>query len=87
MWRLEMKSGTSIGIWALGYSEVDGNYVFDVYLEATEAEQKDRDLVITAHTPADPEKVMVAVASIPVDEVEDIHTTSWDKIPQPLVSA
>lgn len=80
MWRLQMKSGSVIGIWAGGYSKRDGNYVFDIYVEATEEEQG-QGVVITGLTPAHPERVTIAVASIPIDDVQEIETTDWEKIP------
>lgn len=87
MWRVRMKSGQTIGVWAGAVGEDNGNYVFDVYVEATDVEQKENGMVITANTPANPKRVMIAVASIPIEEVEDVEVVDWDKIPEPLVNA
>lgn len=65
-------------MWAGAYSEVDGRYVFDVLADATPDERADPELVITSENPTRPERITVAVASIPTHLVSEIWTRNWD---------
>jgi hypothetical protein len=76
-WRVTLKDGTVIGLWAGSYGESDGHYTFEVMAEAPVDQQTDEDLVISAKTPSKPERFMFVVARIPVDAVRDIETGHW----------
>lgn len=80
-WRITLKSGQTLGLLADSYEEEGEHYVFNVLVNASEEEQSDDHLVITARTPSNSERVLVAVAMIPVSEVEKILTAKWDPIP------
>ena len=79
-WRVTLKSGKVLGLIADAYGEVNGHYVFEVLVSAPEEEQALDRVIVTATTPSDPERVMIAVAAIPVDEVQDVSTGSWSDV-------
>lgn len=79
-WRLKMKNGSYVGIWAGGYGRVDGNYVFSILVEIAQEGQVG-DVVVFTRAPADPSRISIAVASIPIDDVESIETADWEKVP------
>ncbi|MYS19363.1 MULTISPECIES: hypothetical protein [unclassified Streptomyces] len=72
LWHLRMTNGGLAHIWADGYEEVDGSYVFDVLARVSLADQAH--LAVTGAAPADPEGVCVTVARIPMNAVQDLHT-------------
>lgn len=77
-WRITLKSGKILGLWASSYSEVGDYYVFDLLVDATEEERKDDHLVITARFPNNDERVIVTVAMVPVSVVDEVQTGKWD---------
>lgn len=78
-WRVTLKDGSVVGVWASAYGETDGHYTFEVLADATPAEQADEGLVISAETPSNPARIMFVVARIPKDAVRDILTADWDE--------
>ncbi|MET8545102.1 hypothetical protein ABZW03_31325 [Kitasatospora sp. NPDC004799] len=73
-WHVTLQSGALIELWADGYTEDEGAYLFSLLVRATEAEQAELD--VTARTPADPSRVAITVARIPLSEVRDLHTAA-----------
>lgn len=74
LWHVRLTGGALMHVWADGYSIVRGHYVFDVLATASVAYQAE--VEVTVRTPADPERVCIAVARIPVGAVEELHTAS-----------
>ncbi|MEY2242067.1 hypothetical protein ACN6K9_008360 [Streptomyces sp. SAS_267] len=72
LWHLRMVNGGLAHIWADGYEEVDGSYVFDVLATVSVADQPH--LAVTGTGLANPERVCVTVARIPMNAVQDLHT-------------
>ncbi|MFJ4592872.1 MULTISPECIES: hypothetical protein [unclassified Kitasatospora] len=73
-WHLTLDGGAVVELWADGYGVEGGAYVFSVLARATVAEQGQVDVV--ARTPADPTRVGVTVARVPVAAVWDVHTAT-----------
>ncbi|MBD0692027.1 hypothetical protein [Streptomyces sp. CBMA123] len=73
-WHLTLRDGAVLELWADGYGIEDGAYEFSVLVRATEEEQGGAEVV--ARTPADPGRVMVAVARLATASVQDVHTAS-----------
>ncbi|MFG2839790.1 hypothetical protein ACGFYE_32840 [Streptomyces zaomyceticus] len=72
LWHLRMVNGGLAHIWADGYAEVDGSYVFDVL--ATVPLDHQAHIAVTSSAPTRPESVCVTVARIPMNAVEELHT-------------
>lgn len=72
-WRVALRSGNVLDVWAHSVSEEDGHYVFGV-LARIDGEPEG-DMLVTARTPADASRFIVAVARIPIEAVE--HVRSW----------
>ncbi|MGW2349030.1 hypothetical protein [Actinacidiphila glaucinigra] len=79
-WHVELVTGQAMELWADGYSHVRGEYVFSNLVRLSVRDQAHAD--VTARTPADPERVMVAVARIAAESVTAVHTAE-----RPLRSA
>lgn len=79
-WRIELKNGSTMGIWAMSYGETDGHYHFKILVDASEQEQADDELVIVGRTPTNPERILITTARIPVSAVKEIHSDSWDPV-------
>ncbi|MDH6706846.1 hypothetical protein P3T27_003573 [Kitasatospora sp. MAA19] len=73
-WHVALDGGVLIELWADGYGVEDGAYLFSVLARATQEEQRQVDVV--ARTPADPQRVGVAVARFPAAAVRDVHTAT-----------
>ncbi|MFH9348703.1 hypothetical protein [Kitasatospora sp. NPDC017646] len=73
-WHLTLRDGSLLELWADGYGIEDGAYEFSVLVRATEEEQGKADVV--AWTPADPRRVMVAVARLATGSVQNVHTAT-----------
>ncbi|MFD8594992.1 hypothetical protein ACFV1L_08320 [Kitasatospora sp. NPDC059646] len=73
-WHVTLQSGALIELWADAYTTDEGAYVFSALVRATEAEQAELD--VTARTPADPSRVAIAVARVPLTEVKNLHTAA-----------
>ncbi len=69
-WEVMLMDGRTAEVWADGYQEVDGFYIFGVLAEADEEEQ--RHLLITGRTPTDPKRVIVGLSRFPVEAVADV---------------
>ena len=66
-WLLTMTDGSDIEVWADGYSEEAGDFVFSVLVDATAEEQ--HQLEVTGRTPTRPERVIVTVCRLPASAV------------------
>lgn len=80
-WQITLKSGNVLGLVADSYGRQGDFYVFDILVEATEEEQANDYLMITAETPSNPQQIMIAVASVPVADVKEIVTGKWKVVP------
>jgi hypothetical protein len=76
-WRVTLKDGSVVDLWAGSYGEVDGRYVFDILAEAPPEEQADDQIVVSAQTPSNPLRFMFTVARIPIDLVSSIAMDGW----------
>jgi hypothetical protein len=76
-WRVTLKDGSVIGVWANAYGEKDEHHTFEIVAEAPPAEQADDDVVISAKWPSNPERFMFVVARIPTELVADVETAHW----------
>jgi hypothetical protein len=59
-------------VWAGGYAEAEGMYEFSIYVELQQDDSSIGDPAIVMRTPSDPARVSIAVARIPIDEVDKI---------------
>jgi hypothetical protein len=71
-WQITLHTGQIIDVWADGYQELDGQYVFGVL--ATSPEPPHASILVTGRTPTDPSRVIIALARIPIDTVAELHT-------------
>ena len=71
-WQITLHTGATIEVWADGYQEIDGHYVFGVLV--TSSEPPHSGILITGRTPSDPSRVIIALARIRIDTVADVHT-------------
>lgn len=71
-WTVTLNDGSRLTVWATACSIEGDEYVFDTLFQAPLSEQERLD--ISARTPADPERVMVIVARIPVAIVATVHS-------------
>jgi hypothetical protein len=71
-WLVRLRSGSTVSIWADGFSSVGDEYVFSVLVEKREDEPGLEAVEIVSTTPADPLRVAIVVARIPAKEVGDI---------------
>lgn len=62
-----MTDGSDIEVWADGFSEEAGDFVFSVLVDATTEEQQQ--LEVTGQTPTRPERVIVTVCRLPARAV------------------
>ncbi|HYU86133.1 MAG TPA: hypothetical protein VEK80_15140 [Kribbellaceae bacterium] len=76
-WQVTLNDGSILGIWAGVYGEERGHYVFSVVADATDRERYDPSLRITGEVPAQPRRIMFAVARIPVTSVTEIRAAAW----------
>lgn len=76
-WRVTLKDGSVVGIWADSYGEGDGHVTFEILAEASLEEQADRNLTISGTTPSNPVRIMFVVARFPLAAVADIATGQW----------
>lgn len=81
-WRVTLKDGRTLGIWAAAVGESDDHYTFEVLIEATAEEQRHPKLIIAGKAPLKPERVSIAVARIPKASVAEVETTDWDSYPE-----
>ena len=74
-WVVALRSGAKLVVWAGGFSEYPNEYVFSNVIEA-EPEQE-ASLDVPRRLPANPRRVVMVVARIPVDLVESVRFGSW----------
>ncbi|WP_426573837.1 hypothetical protein [Aquihabitans sp. McL0605] len=67
-WKVKMADGSVLLLWASGYTDVGSERVFTVLMEATAEEQALLDVI--SRTPAGPPRVDVALARIPIAQIE-----------------
>lgn len=77
-WQVVLKDGSVIGVWADSYGETQEHYTFEILADASAEEQTDDDLVVSAETPSNPDRIMFTVTRIPIELVANIFTRSWD---------
>lgn len=77
-WRVRLKDGSVIGLWAGSYGETNDHYTFEILAEASPEEQADDQLAISGETPSNPRRFLFTVARIPVDAVAEIDNARWD---------
>lgn len=70
-WTITLHSGVVIEVWADGYQEIDGHYVFGGLVKTDEPPHEG--LLVTNRTPSDPTRIGIASARIPIDVVADVH--------------
>jgi len=70
-WEITLLEGSNIEVWADGYQEIDGKYVFGVLADVDEHAQAD--LLITGRTPTNPKRVIVGLSRFPVEAVRQIR--------------
>jgi hypothetical protein len=70
-WNVHLATGPTVEVWADGYQELDGYYVFGVLADA-DAESEIDGLDVTGRTPSNPLRVIVTLARFRVDEVAQI---------------
>jgi len=73
MWRVRMKSGAELELWADAHDTepVDGHWQFGVMVEASADEQ--RAVRVTDQTLPPSERCVIVVARIPANEVDSIE--------------
>jgi hypothetical protein len=70
-----MHSGVVIHVWADGFQEMDGVYVFGSLVDLTDEELKDSgDLEITNLTPTNRARVIFSTARVPMDAVRSVFS-------------
>jgi hypothetical protein len=69
-WRVTMRGGAVVTVWSTSWSVVGDDHVFEVIVRADKSEQQSLD--VTATTPSDATKVLIAVARFPVSAVSDV---------------
>lgn len=71
-WVVTLRTGTRLAIWADGFSEVHGEYVFSVLVDREPDEPGLAAVEIVARTPSNPNRVDIVVARIPRAAVGEI---------------
>ncbi|MFD3570239.1 hypothetical protein [Streptomyces sp. NPDC058667] len=73
LWHVRLRSGALAHIWALVYSEEEGEYVFEVLADEVSPEEQ-AGLEMSGKVSPDSTTGMVTVARLPADDVRDLHT-------------
>ena len=68
-WTFRLVGGAEVTIWADSRGEEDGDLVFSNLVDAAEEEQAE--IEVTGRTPKNPRRVVMTVARIPLDIVDD----------------
>jgi len=71
-WKVTLKDGTVVEVWAAGYQELDGIYSFGVLVDAEDGD--DSDVLVTNRTPSNPDRLVIALAHFPVSAVAEIRS-------------
>ena len=69
-WRVALRSGSLLEVWAHGYSERGGVYVFEVLVGG--GEEPDEQLLVIDRTP-DSSQMVIAIARLHTSEVDNIR--------------
>jgi hypothetical protein len=70
-WHVKLGTGQTVEVWADGYQELDGYYVFGVLADADDESDIDG-LIVTGRAPSNPLRVIVTLARFRIDEVAQI---------------
>ena len=70
-WEVTLIDGQTVEVWADGYQEVDGAFIFGVLADVDEDQQND--LLILGRTPTNPERVIVGLSKFPQHAVAKIR--------------
>jgi hypothetical protein len=71
-WRVTLKSGSVIDVWADGFQELDGYVVFTALVDVERAPEDS--ILIMGKTPSNPLRLDVAVARFPENDVSDVSS-------------
>lgn len=69
LFRVTLRDEGIVDVWASSYSEADGYYVFQVLVRS---DGEPADVLVTARTPSDPSRFIIALARIPIAQVAKI---------------
>jgi len=81
-WQVILNDGSVLGVWAGVYGEERDHYIFSVVAEASEAERRDPNVRMTGKLPSSDQRIMFAVARIPIGIVAEIRQTNWNGPPE-----
>lgn len=81
-WEVTLNDGSTLGVWAGVYGKEHNHYVFSVVAEANDAERRDPNVQVTGTLPSSSQRIMVAVARLPVAIVSDIKQSTWNAPPR-----
>ncbi len=71
-WRIELRNGAALELWAHSYSQEGDDYRIDNLVRAPS--EPASHVLVTARTPSDPSQLIIAVARIPRHEVASIRS-------------
>lgn len=71
-WHVELNDGTQCDVWADGYQELEGFYVFGALV--SHAGEVSDAMLITGRTPSDETRFIIATARFPREAVASIVT-------------
>jgi hypothetical protein len=71
-WRVTLREGSILVVWASSYSVEKGEYIFDTLMQASPEEQSI--VRVSARTPSDVGRVLVVCASIPQEAVLSVES-------------
>jgi hypothetical protein len=71
-WEITLTTGTTVEVWADGFQELDGFYVFGVLVDV-DSEPDRTSVLVLNRTPANPARVIIALARFPVSAVAEIQ--------------
>ncbi len=81
-WEVTLNDGSTLGIWAGVYGEERDHYVFSVVAEVNETERRDPNVQVTGKLPSSSQRIMFAVARLPVGIVSEIKQSAWNAPPR-----
>lgn len=81
-WEVVLNDGSTLGVWAGVYGEEHGHYVFSVVAEVNDTERRDPNVQVTGKLPSSAQRIMFAVARLPVSIVSEIRQSAWNAPPR-----